>query len=122
MQLGIRLDYKLTFWEQIQAACGKAEKITLYLHGPMTNVGGQAVSNRRLLISVTHSMLLYGCEIWANPLTQNKYRKQMTAGQRRGALRFEKSYRPGSEPAVLMVTGVILIQPKRGKVPAEVET
>ena len=75
----------------------------------MANVGGPAAGRRRLLMSVTNSILLYGCEVWADALKQEKYRKQMAAVQRRGALRIANSYRTVSEPAVLVVAGVIPI-------------
>lgn len=107
--LGVRLDTKLSYWEQIRTASEKAAKITTMLSRLMANVGGPSASKRRLLMSVTHSILLYGCEIWADALRQERYRKQMASIQRRGALRVASSYRTVSEPAVLVVAGVVPI-------------
>lgn len=104
--LGVRIDTKLTFWQQIKFASERAAKTTLLLSRLMANVGGPTESKRRLLMSVTHSILLYGSEIWADALKKNKYRKKMAAVQRIGALRITSSYRTVSEPAVLIIAGV----------------
>ena len=53
--------------------------------------------------------MLYGAEIWANAMQCEKYRKRMAGVQRRAALRIVSSYRTVSEPAVLVVAGVIPI-------------
>uniref|UniRef100_A0A1B6JZR0 Uncharacterized protein n=1 Tax=Homalodisca liturata TaxID=320908 RepID=A0A1B6JZR0_9HEMI len=60
-------------------------------------------------MSVTNSVILYGCEIWADALRQKRYRKKVVAVQRRGALRISSAYRTVSEPAVLVIAGVIPI-------------
>lgn len=108
--LGVKLDTKLTFWEHIKGTSEKAAKITSALSRLMANVGGPMASRRRLLMSVTHSILLYGCEIWADALNQEKYRRRLAAIQRRGALRVASAYRTVSEPAALVVAGVIPIK------------
>lgn len=107
--LGVRLDTKLTYWQHIKFASERAAKVTASLSRLMANVGGPIASKRKLLMAITHSILLYGCEIWADALKQEKYRKQMSAVQRRGALRVVSSYRTVSEPAVLVVAGVMPI-------------
>lgn len=60
-------------------------------------------------MSVVNSVLLYGCEVWAVALQKEKYRKPMGAVQRRGALRIASAYRTVSEPAVLVIAGVMPI-------------
>ncbi|GHJ61414.1 hypothetical protein NOK12_39320 [Nocardioides sp. OK12] len=55
------------------------------------------------------AVMLYGVEVWAEALRKEKYRKGIAAVQRRGALRIACSYRTVSEPAVLVVAGVIPI-------------
>jgi hypothetical protein len=107
--LGVRLDTKLSFWEQIKNSSEKATKVTFALSRLMTNVGGPSAGKRRLLMSVTNSILLYGCEIWADTLKIEKYRKKMATVQRRGALRIISSYRTVSEPAAMVIAGVIPI-------------
>ena len=62
--LGVKLDTKLTFWEQIKDASNKAAKVTTNLSRLMKNVGGPKPGKRRLLMSVTQNILLNGAEIW----------------------------------------------------------
>jgi hypothetical protein len=105
--LGIRLDVRLTFWHQIISAVEKAEKVMTNLSRLMSNVGGPVSSRRRVLLSVVQSVLLYGCEVWAEALRKGLYRAKVMAVQRRCALRITSSYRTVSEPAVLVIAGVI---------------
>lgn len=105
--LGITIDRKLNFWEHIKRAADKASKTTTQLSRLMANVGGASSSKRKVIMAVTHSILLYGSEIWADSLKHEKYRKRMAAVQRRGALRITSAYRTVSEPAVLVIAGVI---------------
>lgn len=107
--LGMRIDTKLTYWCQIQHAADKAAKVTTALSRLMGNIRGPGQNKRRLLMSVTHSIMLYGCEVWADALRIEKYRKRMAAVQRRGALRVTCSYRTVSEPAVLVIAGIVPI-------------
>lgn len=108
--LGVTIDTKLTFWEHIRRASDKAASVTAALSRLMANTSGPRASKRRLLISVTESILLYGAEIWAEALEKVKYRKRMAAVQRRGALRVACAYRTVSEPAVLAIAGIIPIR------------
>lgn len=107
--LGVRMDSRMTFWDQIAYAAEKAERIVANLSRLMTNVGGPVEGKRRVLMSVTNSVILYGCEIWADALRQKRYRRKVAAVQRRGALRIASAYRTVSEPAVLVIAGVIPI-------------
>ena len=62
--LGVRLDSKLSYWKQIKYAADEyAAHITSKLSRLMVNVGGPFASKRRLLMAVTESVLLYGCEM-----------------------------------------------------------
>lgn len=107
--LGLMLDTKLTFWDQIRRAADKAAVITARLGRIMANVGGPTPSKRRLLMSTVNSVLLYGAELWADALKYEKYRKRVAAVQRRGALRVACAYRTVSESAILVVAGVVPI-------------
>lgn len=51
--------------------------------------------------------MLYGSEVWADALSKEMYRKKLAQVQRRAALRVVSAYRTVSEPAVLVVAGVI---------------
>lgn len=59
--LGMMLDARLVFWEVKRAADKSATVTVAYTSGPKTY-------KRRLLMSVTHSLLLYGSAIWADGL------------------------------------------------------
>lgn len=101
--LGVTLDTKLNFWTHIQKAADKAAQTMTALSRLMANTNGPKSSKRRLLMSVTLSILLYGAEIWAGALNKDMYRKRMAAIQRRGALRISCAYRTVSEAAVLVI-------------------
>lgn len=75
----------------------------------MANVERPTASKRRLLMIVTHSVLFYGSEIWADVLRQEKYKKWMASAQRQRAERMTSSYRTVSKRAVLVIAGVTLI-------------
>lgn len=104
--LGVHLDTKLSYWVHIKQAVEKATKVVGALSRLMANVGGPAASKRKLLMTALHAVLLYGCEVWADALKIEKYRKQMAAVQRRAALRVACSYRTVSEPAILVVAAI----------------
>lgn len=107
--LGIRLDTKLTYAEQIRHATTKASKITAQLSRLMANIGGPLPSRRRLLMETCNSILLYGSEIWGQTL-QTAYRaKSLLSVQRTAALRVISSYRTVSEPAALVIAGMVPI-------------
>ena len=89
--LGIMIDSKLTYWEHIRKVSDGAAAVTSALSRLMANVNGPRPSKRRLLLSVTQSILLYGSEIWADALKQEVYRKRIAGVQYRGALRNPQS-------------------------------
>ena len=107
--LGIMLDSKLTYWNQLKHASKKASEITVTLSRLMANTHGPLCSKRKLLMAVIHSTVLYGSEIWADVLKKDTYRKYIGAVQRKGALRVASAYRTVSEPAVLVISGIIPI-------------
>ncbi|XP_049308710.1 uncharacterized protein LOC125777657 [Bactrocera dorsalis] len=107
--LGIRMDNKLTYWAQIQHAAKKSANITMALSKLMANTGGPLASRRKLLMDTTQSVLLYGSEIWADTLNVEHRRKVLAKVQRTAALRVASAYRTVSEPAVLVISGVIPI-------------
>ena len=99
----VRLDSKLSYWEQIKYLCSyKAAHITTNLSRLVANVAGPTANKRRLLMAVTESILLYGYEIWADELKTEKYRKRMESEQRGEALRVTSSYWTTPEPVVLV--------------------
>ena len=108
--LRLWLDNKVGFVEHIRQACEKATRVAATLSWLMVNVGGLKPSRRRLLISVVHSILLYGAEVWAENLVVYIHRKKPGAVQRRCALRVACSYRTVSDEAVLVIAGVMPIR------------
>lgn len=107
--LGVTLDVRLSFWQHIKNVANRAAVATNNLSRLMANTGGPSPSKRRLLMTVIHSILLYGSEIWADALNRAYCRKHIVAVQRRGALRVACSYRTVSEVAVLVIANVIPI-------------
>lgn len=105
--LGFTLDTKMTFGEHITKAADKASVVTASLSRLMRNVGGPRASKRRLLMSVTNSILLYGAEIWGETPQKEVYRTRIARVQRTAALRICSAYRTVSETAVLVIAGVI---------------
>ncbi len=103
--LGVRLDPRLTFWVQIQHAAGKAAKITSQLSRLMANIGGPSQEKRKLLMSTTISVLLYGAEIWADVLKKENRRKVLARVYRTATLRVASAYRTVSGDAILVISG-----------------
>lgn len=107
--LGIRLDPKLTYSAQIHYAATKAAQTTAQLSRLMANIGGPLPSRRKLLMEASNSILLYGCEIWADTLKVKQRAKALMTVQRRNALRITSAYRTVSESAVMVIAGMIPI-------------
>ncbi|CAB0007882.1 unnamed protein product [Nesidiocoris tenuis] len=107
--LGVMVDTKLKFGVHIRRAADKAAKMTTALSRLMANTRGPRASRRRVLMSVVHSILLYGVEVWADSLSIAYHRKRLAAVQRRCALRVACAYRTVSHEAVMVVAGAIPI-------------
>ena len=105
--LGLLLDNKLSFYEHIRQASEKASKVAATLSWLMANVGGPKPSSRKLLMSVVHSILLYGAEVWAEVLEVEFHQTKPEAVQQHCALRIACSYRTVSKEAVLVIAGVM---------------
>lgn len=75
----------------------------------MPNIPGPRSSKRRAMMSVAHSIMLYGAEVWASALRVDTHRRKLASVQRRAALRVACAYRTVSEAAVLVVAGIIPI-------------
>lgn len=110
--LGVRLDPKLTYSNQIQYAANKAAKTTAQLSRLMANVGGPLQNKRRLLMETSNSILLYGCEIWGETMRCKKRANALLAVQRASALRITSAYRTVSDAAVFVIAGIIPVDLK----------
>ena len=107
--LGVRLNSKLTYSEQIKYATARAAIITTKLSRLMANIGGPVPNRRKLLMEAGNSILLYGSEIWAPALETRTRATQLLSAQRIAALRVIASYRTVSISAVLVIAGMIPI-------------
>lgn len=58
--LGMIVDDNLMFKDHIKNAAQKANKVLLFVSRLMPNIGGPKEPRRRLLVSVVHSVILYG--------------------------------------------------------------
>ena len=103
------LNTKFTFWDQRRKEADKAAEVASSLSRMMANIRAPRPCVRRLLLRTAESIMLYGAEIWADAMQYEKFRKRRSAVQRRGALRLRSLYRTVSEPAVLVIAGVILV-------------
>ncbi|XP_054272620.1 uncharacterized protein LOC128992900 [Macrosteles quadrilineatus] len=75
--LGVMVDSKLSWRDQIFRTADKAAKVISSLSRLMANVGGPRSSRRRLLMSTVQSVLLYGAELWADALNKEVYRMRL---------------------------------------------
>ncbi|XP_033212123.1 uncharacterized protein LOC117169727 [Belonocnema kinseyi] len=103
------METKVNYWQQIRQAADKASAVTSALSRLMANVNGPRPCKRRLLMSVAQSIMLYGAEIWVDALKKKTYRRRLAAVQQKGALRIAFSYRALSEPAIIVIAGVLPI-------------
>lgn len=86
--LSMIVDDELNFKEHIKAAAEKGNKVLQALSRLLPNIGGPKKPRRRLLVSVVHSVLLYGAPVWGQCL---KYSRgcvdRLMRVQRRAAIR-----------------------------------
>lgn len=101
--LGFELDDKLTFRDNLRKTTEKAGKPVSSLTKLMLNTVGPRYAKRRVLLSVVHSILLYGDEIWANKMRIKTFRSKLASVQRRAALRVTCAYKTVSEAAILVL-------------------
>lgn len=102
--LGVHLDTRLSFVEHAKAVATGARKAATSLARLMPNVGGPSHSRRSLLMSVVHSRLLYGSQVWTNEVNRtNKAKLLLTQPQRLAAIRVARCYRSVSDVASLVL-------------------
>lgn len=107
--LGIKIDSKLSFLEQIKTVANKAATITTNLFKMMQNIDGPRPSKRRMLLSVAQSTMLYGAEIFVGALKKEYIKKPMLDVQAERTMRITCFYKTVSFEAALVVAGVIPI-------------
>lgn len=102
--LEVRLDTKLSFVDHGSTVVAGARKTAAALGRLMLNVGGPSQAKRQLLISVVQSRLLYGAEIWAEPVLRvQKTKNVLSQTQRCAALKMARCYYTISDMASLVL-------------------
>lgn len=98
-----------SFFKLIYKIVDKAALRMLAICHLISNVGGPLSSRCHLLASAVQCVLLYGSEVWADFLNRLMYGKGLSQVQRRGAPRDVFAHLAFSEPAVMLITGVVPI-------------
>ena len=88
--LGVMIDARLDFKQQVEHAVTKASAVRTVLSRLMPNVGGPTQNRRVLLASVVISAITYGIAIWAGALQTQETRRKVTTVCRLSALRVAK--------------------------------
>jgi len=105
--LGIIVDEDLKFTEHIKTAAAKAQGVIGSLSRLMPNLGGPKELRRKLLVSVVHSILLYGAPVWAETLEYSKTNlEELARVQRRAVLRSICAYRTVSRVAANILAAI----------------
>lgn len=104
--LGVWLDSKLTFVEQVDRAILKAEKTVTALSSIMPNLRGARASKRRILASVVHSQLLYGAPAWHTAVDSKRLVQRLSRVQRKVNIRVCSAYRTISAEGVAVIAGI----------------
>ncbi|XP_025405682.1 uncharacterized protein LOC112679949 [Sipha flava] len=98
--LGVQLDTRLSFVEHVTTVAAGARRAAAAIGRLMPNVRGPSQSKRSLLMSVVHSRLLYGAQVWADRVQGvAKARESLSMAQRTAALRVARCYRTVSDVA-----------------------
>jgi len=82
--LGVHLDTRLSFVEHATTAALGARKAASAIGRLMPNVGGPTQTKRQLLISVVHSLVLYGAAVWSDQVLSYQKSRESCC-RRRGA-------------------------------------
>lgn len=105
--LGIIVDDNLSYNEHVEIAARKAQKVLTSLCRIMPNIGGPKEPRRKLLVSVVHSVILYGAPVWGPDLQYSKSRvDKLMRIQRRAALRSSCAYRSVSYAAANIIVAI----------------
>lgn len=105
--LGVMLDARLNFKQQVEHVTNKASTVVASLARLMPNVGGPKQTRRLLLSSVVTSVLTYGISIWADALDTQESMRKAGPVYRRSALRVASAFRTISEEAACVISGTL---------------
>lgn len=105
--LGVMLDARLNFKQQVEHVSAKASAVVAGLARLMPNIGGPKQTRRLLLSAVVTSVLTYGISIWADALEIQESRRRAGPVYRLSALRVASAFRTISEEAVCVISGTL---------------
>ena len=105
--LGVMIDDRLNFNSHVDYACEKAAKAINALARIMPNSYGPSSSKRRLLASVSSSILRYGGPAWVTALQTKRNQVKLNSTFRLMAMRVASAYRTISSDAVCVIAGMI---------------
>ena len=107
--LGVMIDARLNFKQQVEHAVTKATAVRTVLSRLMPNVGGPKQNRTALLASVVTSVITYGIAIWAGALLTQETRRKVTSVYRLSALRVASAYRTVSKEASAVIADLLPI-------------
>jgi hypothetical protein len=107
--LGVMIDDRLNFNSHVDYACEKAAKVINSVARIMPNSYGPSSSKRRLLSSVSSSIIRYGGPAWVAALATKRNRTKLDSTFRLMAMRVVSAYRTISSEAVCVIAGTIPI-------------
>lgn len=87
----------MSYWADIQHATVKASKVSSQFSRLMANIVGPTQEKRKLIMTTTLNILLYGTELWADSLKKNNMH-----------LVLAKEYRTTALP-ITVISGSVLI-------------
>jgi len=91
--LGVQLDTRVLFVEHATTVAEGARRAASTIGRLIPNVVGTSQSKRGLLMSVVHSRLLYGTQVWAESIRGvKKAENSLLQAQRVCALRVSRCY------------------------------
>ena len=105
--LGVVIDKSLSFTKHLEYVLHKASVSAMALNRLMPRLGGAGEKKRRILASVTESIMLYAAPVWRKVLKVEKYNKKAGSVQRKVALRICRGYRTISTEAARVLSRMI---------------
>jgi hypothetical protein len=105
--LGIIVDDNLNYNQHVEATAAKAQRTLTALSRLMPNIGAPKESRRKFLVSVIHSVILYGPPVWGPDQQYSKTRvDKLMKVQRQAALRSSCAYRTVSYTAANIISAL----------------
>uniref|UniRef100_A0A2S2P557 Retrovirus-related Pol polyprotein from type-1 retrotransposable element R1 n=1 Tax=Schizaphis graminum TaxID=13262 RepID=A0A2S2P557_SCHGA len=103
--LGVHIDSKWKFSEHARIVSEKASRIVQGLSRILPNISAAKPTKRKLLSNVVHSIMLYGCPLWADDMSTSGW-ATLCKVQRRICLRVVSAYCTVSGDAVRVIAGI----------------